>query len=453
MNYWVGYQNKAILKQFLLLCAYRVLLEFVYVYGVAVVYFHVGFVATFNISSNIVSWVLYIIFAVILILINKNGQTTFSKMVVYALFLLIYAPFSVLISNGMYGYKFVMANSLYWFILLIALSVASAIRFRTSPSFGSFCFNRERIIYLIGGVSVFLVLFISWRYTGFRINTSIQNVYELRSEAASFNFPTVIKYMFGWTRIINSVCLCISLIRRRYVWASVFFIGQAMSFGIDGMKSSMFIMFLNIGIYLIYRMRFVNNPYILLASGFNIVSILSILEMVVLKSTWIVYLVFYRMEMLPVQISSYFYDFFTNNEPDYFRTSFLRFFGIRSPYERINYMISGIYGGDYSLSANNGLLSDAITNMGFVGIVLMPIILVLFLRFVDWCSQSICDYLITTIGIYYACTISNLFFFTSLLTGGWLLAVALILFIDKSKEDMFDKRSSFGGKILYDIKI
>lgn len=84
---------------------------------------------------------------------------------------------------------------------------------------------------------------------------------------------------------------------------------------------------------------------------------------------------YYRTEFLPVLIGSNFYDFFTTHEPDYFRTSILSRFGVSSPYTDvgINFLISGIYSSyGYQSSANNGLISDAITNMGIMGLFVMP---------------------------------------------------------------------------------
>ena len=428
------YKFSAKWKQLCFFCLYRILLSLVYAKGVVPTYGYLGFSANMNYITDLICWQIFLIYSIRLINIGQEETVTFSKTTVYTLFLLIYTPFSVAVSYGMYDRSFIVANNIYWFVLIFFLAVRSKRKLKPIPRFlaGDLKIG-ERFVNIFGFVSLIVIGLISWKYTRFRINLSILNVYDLRSEALNYNLPGLVRYLFGWTRIINSICLCISLIRRKKIMSLVYFFNQVLSFGIDGMKSSMFILILDILIYIMYRKNMYRNSFNLLAFGFNAASVGALLEMLVLHSKWFVYLIFYRMEFLPVNISSQFYDFFTTHEPDYFRSSFLRLFGAKSPYERINYMISGIYGGDYASQANNGLISDAITNMGYIGIIIMPVILILFFRFFDRCSQGINKYLVLTLGIYCAMTMSNMFFLPNLLTGGWLVALVIVMFIDREQ--------------------
>ena len=52
-----------------------------------------------------------------------------------SLFLLIYTPFSVLTSNGMYDYKYLIANNVYWFVLIFFLSFKCKVKLRKLPHF------------------------------------------------------------------------------------------------------------------------------------------------------------------------------------------------------------------------------------------------------------------------------------------------------------------------------
>ena len=428
------YKYNAKWMQLFCFCLYRFFLSLVYEHGVVPTYGYLGYTADLNYITDLICWQIFLVYAVRLIFIGNDGDTVFSKTVVYTLFLMIYTPFSVAISYGMYDFRFAVANNIYWFVLIFFLAACSRKKLGPVPRLvaGNYKIG-ERFINIFGFLSLGVIIMISWRYTRFRINLSILNVYDLRTEALNYNLPTLVRYLFGWTRIINSICLCISLIRRKKIMSLVYFFNQVLSFGIDGMKSSMFILVLDILIYIMYRMHMYRNEFSLLAFGFNAASVGALLEMVVLHSKWLIFLLFYRMEFLPVRISYHFYDFFTTHEPDYFRTSFLRLFGAKSPYNSINYMISGVYSGDYTSQANNGLISDAITNMGYVGIIVMPVILVLFFRFFDQCSQGINKYLVLALGLYCAMTMSNMFFFPSLLTGGWLVALVIVTFIDREQ--------------------
>ena len=75
---------------------------------------------------------------------------------------------------------------------------------------------------------------------------------------------------------------------------------------------------------------------------------------------------------------------------DFFRQSFLRWFNIESPYkDNIAFMIGGMYYGNYEIRGNNGLFTDAYYNMGIMGIILFPLILVFILRLIESVSKGI----------------------------------------------------------------
>ncbi len=431
--------------QLALFCLYKIALAVVYNKGIVPTYYYVGFLSNYSLFNDLIGWLLFVVLSIRLVMIDHNKGAIFSKAVGFTLFLLIYTPFSVAFSFGMYDSPFFIANNIYWFVLIFFLASQSKKRLKPIPHLiaGSFSIG-EKFVEVFGVASLVLILYISWKYTGFRLNLSILNVYVLRSEARAYSMPTIIRYMFGWTRIVNSICLCMSLVRRKKIMPLVFLFNQFLSFGIDGMKSSLFIMILDILIYVFYRFKLYKNEFTFIALGFNAFAIGAIAEMLLFKTKWLVYLIAYRMEFLPVNISYHFYDFFTHHEPDYFRSSFLRLFGFESPYENINYMISGVYSGDYSSQANNGLISDAITNMGYSGIVLMPIILVLFLHLFDRCCQGINNYLIITLAMYCAMTFSNMFFLTNLLTGGWIVALLLVILMNRDQTYLKKKDETRG---------
>lgn len=434
-------KNNDFWKQLFLICIYRILLDVVYVKGVVPTYSYAGFFAHKDIIVDVAGWIIYLIYTIRLITVGRENNVTFSKTVVYTLFLLIYAPFSIMVSHGMYTVKFVVSYNIYWFVFIFFLAFVSRYRQKRRIRIKNEI-NTEKLIYVFGFSSLVLIMFISWKYTGFRVSTDLINVYDLRSDAANYNIPTILRYLFGWTRVINLMCFLYALIQNNRHMTVLFFFNQLLSFGIDGMKSSLLILFLALAIYILYRFKMYFNSYNLLALGINVVSMASIIEMIVTKSKWIVYLVFFRMEFLPVHIGSQFFDFFTKHEPDYYRTSFLRLFGVQSPYMNINYMISGLYSGDYASEANNGLISDAITNMGYVGIIIMPLILVLFLRVFDRYSQGIHTYYLLVLGIYYAIVLSNMFFLPSLLTGGWIIVLLLVSFLGGKRSYVFSDRQS-----------
>lgn len=129
---------------------------------------------------------------------------------------------------------------------------------------------------------------------------------------------------------------------------------------------------------------------------------------------------------MPAYIQYCFFDFFTSHTPDFFRQSFLRFFGFTSPYPNLAYMIGNIYLKQSNLSANNGLISDAVANMGYLGIFIMPICLGFVLKLLDNASEKLDVRLYIALALYTSIMLTNSFLFTVLLTHGLLVVILLL---------------------------
>jgi len=96
-----------------------------------------------------------------------------------------------------------------------------------------------------------------------------------------------------------------------------------------------------------------------------------------------------RVMFVPNMLNFRYYEFFSEHEPDYFRTSILRLFGFQSPYGSVARTIGKYFSGSDDLAANNGLFSDAIANLGVVGVVIMPLAVLLILKTLDAVSEDI----------------------------------------------------------------
>ena len=411
----------------ILLCAYREMLVMLYQRGITAIYVS-QFSYVVNFKTNIGVWLLYIALAYILVFCFDNTGVKVSSVTIWILFLMNYAPFSVLTSFDKIDPAFLIANNAYWLFLIGFYAffckgiMTNGLKFVVNTDGRSYM-----IVNLIGFACIFAVIFISARYTHFRLNFNLLNVYDLRFEARGFNIPTALNYIFCWSRTIIPFMFCYHFTNNNYKKAAIYFAVQILSFGIDGMKTTLFVIVLDFGILLFLKIIEVKNYYNFVLFGITSISFVALLELIIHKTSWLLYLIFYRMEFLPVKISGYFYDFFTTHQPDYFRSSFLRRFGFTSPYNEygINRMISGIYGGQYESTANNGLISDAITNLGLPGIIIMPLLIILFLVLFDCCTKTLDNRLNLILGVQIALILSNTFLFVALLTNG--LAVLLFM--------------------------
>jgi hypothetical protein len=89
-----------------------------------------------------------------------------------------------------------------------------------------------------------------------------------------------------------------------------------------------------------------------------------------------------RMLFLPSQLNYYYFDFFQDSPLYFAESNFFKMF-FTYPFERpIGYVISTVYFNYPEMNANNGIISDGYMNLGYPGIALnILIIVVIFLFF------------------------------------------------------------------------
>lgn len=418
-----------------IICLYRAFLDWCYFGVITKKYAYTGFVDNRNYSTLVLSWLILTLsfFFVWKIFNSRSGRN--SELIVSALYLFSFVPFTTLVYAGLMSKEYILANCMYWFVLICSERIAMKLPLKRLPviKLGSLRID-DTFVIVFGLLSMLLVLYISARYTHFRLNLSLSRVYDLRIEARTYKIPRIVRYLFAWTRAINPILLGYCLIKRKPWLAALYLFTQMLSFGIDGLKSTFFMPFLIIIIILFYRSASVHRIKLHLALGLVALTAISVLEYILLNSYWISGTILRRVLFVPANLGSCYFDFFQTHTPDFFRSSFLRWFGISSPYTEnipaIGYLIGSIYFGSINMNCNNGLISDAITNMGMLGLILMPIMVVYVIHLFERSTILIDKRLSAVIAVYIAYLLTNSFLATALLTHGVLLMIILFSMMD-----------------------
>ena len=166
-----------------------------------------------------------------------------------------------------------------------------------------------------------------------------------------------------------------------------------------------------------------------------LVEILAIIEQK-LESIFIVSYLFRRQSILLAQLSENYYRFFLENPTDLFRNSIMGKFGFDSIY---NDTLARVIGNNFetqSVNCNNGLLADVWSGLGIIGIVIMPIIIVICFRLLDFVSYKVDLRLMVGLVLYYAIMFANTTWSTVLLTHGFLvMCIMLVIFPRKNESD------------------
>ncbi|WP_342600225.1 hypothetical protein MHB48_03770 [Psychrobacillus sp. FSL H8-0483] len=401
---------------------YRISLDWIYVYQVNPVWAYSGFTINFDFIRYFLTWLVLI---ALIPFISKNYKSNKPSSAIITIFYLIaFIPASVLMAFKPMDNEFIILFLLYWVILSIYHRIIPYFNLRKPIAKEShFVTNSVLIIFSL------VVIYISYKYTNFRINLNIFNVYELREEAKEFDMFIILKYLYSASRVVLPTLIVYFLVNSKKPIAFWLALIQLLIFSVDGSKSVLFSLILAFSGYFIYRSNRISWFVWLLL----FINVLAILEERILETTYIMTIFIRRLMFLPQLLNYFYFDFFSKNEFDYFRQSIIGNLGIDSPYiVRIPIIIGENY---YGSSANNGLFSDAFYNIGIIGILIMPFLIILALRLLDACTMGLDSRILIASIITTSLNLISSSFFTVLLSHGF-LALCLILYYLPRKEHL-----------------
>lgn len=232
----VSYTN----MYYMLVILFRIFLDISYSTVISKEYLYIGFRNDGNIGYMILSWLALFLMMYIGKPNFENQENLLSKEIMFWLFLVSYVPFTSTVRFGLFSGTFISWNIIYWLLLMLItrpFKMKQSIRF---TGIKSRVINDDHIK-IITIISFLIVLYVSGRYTGFRINLNLLNVYSYRNEASGYNLPVLLDYAFSWTKTVNSVLEAYYIRKKKWGWAVACFLIQILNFGIDGSKTTLFL--------------------------------------------------------------------------------------------------------------------------------------------------------------------------------------------------------------------
>ena len=425
-------ENKA--EYYILIVIYRLLLDFAYSKIIYPIYAYAGFEYNRNPVLYVFSWLLLLISAKPVLSAYRNKENKISFEILFLLYLMSLVPFSSMMAFGAQKGNFVIANIIYWAFLFFFILHRSLLVGHKAEGFsvGIRKLGDTQLI-AIALVLGLITIYVSGKYAHFRMNFNLLGVYELRSEAGNNNLPTVFQYLFGWGRTIGSILIAYFIRKKKYGWAVFCVLFELLSFGYDGSKSTFFLLILAVGINFLPRMGMEKiNKWVL--RGFVILVCCCNLIYIIMGNYIPASIIVRRVLYLPVEIARNYFDFFTTHQPDYLKQSFLRYFGAHSNYEPLSLMIGRIYYDAPTMGANNGLISDAVANFGYLGILIYPMVISAVFKWLDRSAKGLDPRIYVTVAVYVSLVMTNSFFTTILLTHGLLVAIIVLSMMKREKE-------------------
>ena len=377
-----------------------------------------------SLASTWLSWCLLILF--LPMAMASFHRNTVSARIVSILFLVSVVPTISLIGFRQdYSNVYILLIMIYWSIFLLAWNYLPKIiilnRKDDSSSTG---------LYVIIGVCSLAVLYVWARYAGFHIQTDLyETIYDTRAKAREFSTGTLISYVWLSADNILPLCVVYLIYRKRYTFATVLSIIVFINFSITATKQILALLVLGVLGYFFYVFLSKGRFIIYLLATLLIISLL---EPLIFGTYFVSYLP-YRVFFIPGELHYSHFNFFQTNPLDYFSQGPLRHF-VDSAYDTpIAFLISEFSSGDITARANNGLFSDAYQNLGSLGVFIMPILTVLYLKLLDGASQGHDRKIFVVIFVYISFVLLGIPLSTALVSSGLMLLLICLLWLPRPR--------------------
>lgn len=407
------------LKQYLILMVYKLSLDGVYTFAISPFYSYAGMVYAPVWWKYIISTFIVMLMSFFILRLYKIRRP--SSLIVLIINLIYFIP-------GCTFYSFADINSIYFIYFVIYWIALTTIYFWLPSS----NFHRKQIsniyFYLLLFVIIVVSIVITGVYNGFKISFSLLNVYELRAEVEDMNLPWIVGYIKPLVSSIIPVSCVHFLIRKKILIVSILVFIQLLLFAFGGHKTTLFFVFAAIIVYFFFSER----KLYWVTYALIVLNILPFVEMYFTNNMSFIAGFLQRRNMfLTNQLSSMYFDYFSVHEYDFWRQSILGRLGFISPYtSSVPSIISIEYFG-HDGGANNGMCGDAYFNFGWIGLLVYPLFLNVAFKFLDACSNGLTIKLLLVVSIIFSINFVNSYFFTIMLTHGFLLICVFLYLLPR----------------------
>jgi hypothetical protein len=191
----------AFLVRWCLILLYRLTLDVIYVQGIAPLFGYTGFTSTLLLVPYCVSWVAMLVFAPFVAALN--GKQSPSDMMFSCINYVYFIPLTSYFGcKGNVPGAFFVIGLIYWTILLAYQRWIPQVSFKPLEQHHS---RRWMSIITVG--ACLFIMYVSGRYTGFRLTLNFLDVYTIRAEATGYSLSSIGSYFLGLMPIPMTIAL------------------------------------------------------------------------------------------------------------------------------------------------------------------------------------------------------------------------------------------------------
>jgi len=291
---------------------------------------------------------------------------------------------------------------------------------------------KTRLAYYILFVLLYGATFLLiYKFFGLSLNLDFNKAYEIRFKFVALEKP-LLNYLFPWMAyIINPIFLATFLKFRKWPFLILTVILQLLIFSVTGQRIYLFPFLLVPFLFLTSERKYF---LAIVATVFSLLTIAGAGLYFLIGNPWVASLFTARTLLTPAMISFSYYDFFSKH--GFVFLSSLKFFKsfLTYPYDLSPpNLIGKLYYRNPLAHANTGIVGDAYMNMGPLGLFIWGIILVVFLKLMDFVSQGKDIRIVAAAVVMPALVLTNGALFTSFLSHG-LMLVPLFLYLIPRKD-------------------
>lgn len=250
--------------------------------------------------------------------------------------------------------------------------------------------NTTKLIYALFLVNTIFIIFACIYFNGLPSLTALnlKEVYEVRDE---FFLPKFIKYLYDFeVKFIIPFFIVLSLERKKYIRFGLSILTLFLFFLWKGDKIVLFSIPLVIGVYLLYKLVKSKNKDRYITVFITIIAVFTIL-LTLINNFQMYSLLIRRTLIVPANLKFIYMDFFeTNPKIGIYGTIFNAIFNIESPYGDLEYqrIIGKEYLGSQKIHANTGFLVEGFVRWGYIGIILIPVVLGIILCIIHYGTKN-----------------------------------------------------------------
>lgn len=401
---------------------YRLFLDYIYQASVFPLNAYMGFYNVSDTSLYICSW--GVLLVSLPFFLFCSARKNIGNVILTIIYLLNFVPATSCMHFMPPSATYLVQFCTYWFLLFVFAVII--------PHFNRIWnFSSATIVYAASFIFLLTILGVSWKYTGFHIILDLDSVYAFRLEAREYSMSVIERYLISAARCCLPLLMVYAIARKSKLYAGIIGFTLLLLFSFDGSKTVIFTTVLALLCY--YFFTWQKKRYIVW--GFAGLSFLAAAEQILRDYSYISDYVIRRIMFLPHLLASFYFDFFSKNEVLFYRDGFLGNI-FPSPYNIPSpHLIGKIYLGAPDCAANVGVFAESYANLGTLGCLISPLLVILLLRSFEYCSSGLDFRLLIVPAISIAIGLCESYLSVLLLTHGFLSLCIICLLLPREMKD------------------